>query len=61
MDIQVLSFGLAVLLGVLCFGLVKHTADEFDRWYLEPRPLKIPAFVGAIATFVLVALFIFTR
>ena len=36
MDIQTLSFVLALVVGGLCFALVKHTADEFDRWYEQP-------------------------
>ncbi len=35
MDIQLLSFILAIVLGIVCYGLVKYTADEFDRWYDE--------------------------
>ncbi len=41
MNLELVSFGLAMLLGVLAFGLVKHTADEFDRWYdEEARPVR---------------------
>ena len=41
MDIQTLSFVLALVVGGICFALVKHTADEFDRWYKEPvRPAR---------------------
>ncbi|MCC7449367.1 MAG: hypothetical protein IT324_18255 [Anaerolineae bacterium] len=36
MDVQTISFVLALVVGGLCFALVKHTADEFDRWYEEP-------------------------
>ncbi len=35
MTLQIISFALAILLAVLAFGLMKHTADEFDRWYEE--------------------------
>jgi hypothetical protein len=50
-DIQLLSFGLAILVGVICFALVKQTADEFDRWYEEPKrlTLRIPAIVVSLA------------
>lgn len=40
-----LSFVLAMLIGVVCFMLVKRTADEFDQW-LNVKPLRrvmIPA------------------
>jgi hypothetical protein len=64
MDIQIVSFVLAIIVGVVCFGLVKHTADEFDRWYEEPGTLtriRVPAILGIIATFAIVALFVFAR
>jgi hypothetical protein len=64
MDIQVISFVLAVVVGVLCFGLVKHTADEFDRWYEEPSltaKLRVPTLTGIIASFAIVAVFLFAR
>jgi hypothetical protein len=55
MDIQMISFVLALVVGVVCFALVKHTADEFDRWYADSasrpvirRPLTI---VSGIAIF----------
>ena len=35
MDIQMISFVLALVVAGLCFALVKRTADEFDRWYDE--------------------------
>ncbi len=53
MDIQLISFVLAVVVGALCFGLVKHTADEFDQWYEGPasrRTLRIPAVVVSLVT-----------
>lgn len=31
--LQIISFLLAVLIGVVAFGLVKRTGDEFDRYY----------------------------
>ena len=31
MDIQVLSFVLAIVVGVICFGLVKHTAIYIEK------------------------------
>lgn len=44
MDIQMISFVLALVVAGLCFALVKHTADEFDRWYDEQSDpsLRIP-------------------
>jgi hypothetical protein len=55
MDIQIVSFALALVVGVVCFGLVKHTADEFDRWYMDStlRPvIRRPiALVSGIAIF----------
>ncbi len=64
MDIQTLSFVLALVVGVVCFALVKHTADEFDRWYEEPKPLarRIPiALVSAIIVGAAAFLFNLTR
>ena len=55
MDIQMVSFALALVVGVVCFGLVKHTADEFDRWYtdstLRPAIRRPIALVSGIAIF----------
>ena len=51
MDIQLISFSLALVVGALCFGLVKYTADEFDRWYEGPashRPLRVPAVIVSL-------------
>lgn len=31
--LQVISLVLAIVIGIVAFGLVKCTADEFDRWY----------------------------
>ena len=64
MDIQLFSFIFAIVLGILCFGLVKYTADEFDRWYDgsgEKISLKVPAEVGKLATFIVAALFLLVR
>jgi hypothetical protein len=36
MDIEVISYILALIVGGLSFALVKHTADEYDRWYEQP-------------------------
>jgi hypothetical protein len=38
MDIQIVSFILALVVGFVCFALVRHTADEFDRWYTDSAP-----------------------
>lgn len=46
MDVQLISFILAIVVAGFCFGLVKITADEFDRWYDEPQvqaPVTVPA------------------
>ena len=56
MDIQLISFILAIVLGIVCYGLVKYTADEFDRWYDEqpaaPAKPRIPiAAISIIAVF----------
>lgn len=61
MDIQLLSFVLALVLGLICFGLVKHTADEFDRWYEEPVVRRAPALMGVVVTIATAALFVFLR
>jgi hypothetical protein len=64
MDIQLFSFVFAVVLGIVCFGLVKYTADEFDRWYEgtgEAISLKVPAVVGTLATFLVAAVFLLAR
>ncbi len=63
MDIQLISFCLALVVGALCFGLVKYTADEFDRWYEEPssrRALRVPAVVVSVIA-VLAAFLAFGR
>jgi len=55
MDIQMVSFVLAVVVGIVCFALVKHTADEFDRWYadsaLRPVIRRPIAIVSGVAIF----------
>jgi hypothetical protein len=45
------AYGLALLVGAICFLLVKHTADEFDRWYEQPRFRRIhfPAVLISVA------------
>lgn len=45
LTLSYLSFGLALVVGILCYLLVKRTADEFDRWYEQPRvrALHFPA------------------
>lgn len=64
MTLQSLSFGLAVLLGLIAFGLVKHTADEFDKWY-EPENdglrLRLPTALVGVVIAVLGAAFVFLR
>jgi hypothetical protein len=53
MDIQLVSFGLALLVGAITFGLVKHTTDEFDRWYTDDEyrqsALHIPPVLASVA------------
>jgi len=53
MDIQLVSFGLALLVGAITFGLVKLTTDEFDRWYVDDEyrqtALRIPPVVASVA------------
>lgn len=36
-DLNIVSFVLAMLLGVISFLLIRHTADAFERWYDQPR------------------------
>ena len=51
MDIQLISFVLALVVAGVCFGLVKYTADEFDRWYEAPASravLRIPAVIMSL-------------
>lgn len=63
MNLELLSFGLAVLLGLMAFALVKHTADEFDRWYdAEARPvrrLRLPVALVSLAVAFVAASFLF--
>lgn len=47
--ISYISYGLALLVGGICYLLVKHTADEFDRWYEQPRFRTARIAVGSIA------------
>lgn len=57
-----ISFALALLVGGICFLLVKHTADEFDRWY-DPsrlRVLRVPAAVISLIV-VVIAVVSFVR
>jgi len=63
-DIQIISFWLAIVVGALCFGLVKHTADEFDRWYEgkgESITLRVPAAIGMIVVAAIVGVLLFAR
>ncbi len=63
MDLEVISYVLALVLGAVCFILVKRTADEYDRWYEEPRfralAVRVPAaavsFVAILAAVVLLS------
>jgi len=66
MDIQLLSFVLAIILGVVCFSLVKRTADEFDRWYDEQPAAeaksRLPiATISLLVVFATAAIFVFAR
>lgn len=56
-----IAYGLALLLGAICFLLVKHTADEFDRWYEQPRfrALRFPTAV--ISILAVIALLVLAR
>jgi hypothetical protein len=36
-DLNIVSFVLAMLLAVISFLLIRHTADEFERWYDRPH------------------------
>jgi hypothetical protein len=64
MDIQTVSFVLALVVGGICFALVKHTADEFDRWYEQPvQPARrVPtALISALVIFAAAFLLNLTR
>jgi hypothetical protein len=65
MTLESLSFGLAVLLGLIAFGLMKHTADEFDRWYEDQANgirLRVPvAAFSMLAIAILGAAYLVTR
>lgn len=63
-DIQMISLWLAVVVGALCFWLVKHTADEFDRWYEGKGAvisLRIPAALGMIVVAAIVGWVLFAH
>ena len=58
--LQLISFGLAVLIGLAAYLLVKRTTDEFDRWYtgephrpLTANPVTLSALVSLLAAFFL--------
>jgi len=62
MDIQLVSFILAMVVASVCFALVKITADEFDRWYDEPQlqaPARIPPAARILG--ILLALLVIAR
>lgn len=64
MTLQSISFGLAILLGIIAFALVKHTADEFDKWYeveADGSRLRIPAALVGVVVTVVGAAFLFLR
>ena len=52
MDIQLISLGLALIVGGLAFLLVKRTTDEFDRWYTDDdyrrTALHIPPVIASL-------------
>ncbi|MBX3083655.1 MAG: hypothetical protein KF716_18625 [Anaerolineae bacterium] len=60
MDLEVISYVLALVLGTVCYILVKRTADEYDRWYEQPRfhalATKVPA--AAVSILALIAAFV---
>jgi hypothetical protein len=53
-DIQLISFCLALAVGTLCFALVKYTSDEFDRWYEDPDSLRVLRVPAAIVSLIVV-------
>ena len=63
MSIEILSYILAIVVGLVCFGLVKHTADEFDRWYEQPRfvrpTIRVP--LAVVSVLVVTAAFLLLR
>jgi amino acid transporter len=56
-DWTVISYVLALVLGAVCFVLVKRTADEYDRWYEAPRlrALVAPLPMAAVAAVLVIA------
>jgi hypothetical protein len=63
MTLDMLSYLLAVGLGLVCYVLVKHTADEYDRWYEQPQPKqpvarRVPEVVGVLLALVGTLLFL---
>lgn len=58
MNLEIISFALALLVGGICFFLVKRTADEFDRWYTgegQALALRVPVVVSALTVLAAVA------
>ena len=56
--LQLISFTLAVVIGLAAYWLIKRTTDEFDRWYTGERPrslLNPPAVLGAVVSFLAAA------
>lgn len=59
MEIRLISFVLAMAVATICFGLVKHTADEFDRWYDDndaPTTSRLPLAFSGLSGLAVVAL-----
>lgn len=65
MSLEAISFGLAIVLGLIAFGLVKHTADQFDKWYedeADGKRLRMPvAAFGVLAVVIAGAALLFAH
>ena len=61
--LKIISFLLAVLIGVVAFGLVKRTGDEFDRYYEgdELRLNLLKSFPAGLIVSLLVAFALIIR
>ncbi|MBX3062117.1 MAG: hypothetical protein KF726_04025 [Anaerolineae bacterium] len=63
MDLELVTYVLAIVLGAVCWALVKHTADEYDRWYEQPRfaglAMRVPA--AAVSVVVVIGAFLLLR
>lgn len=59
--ITYISYGLALLIGGLCYLLVKRTADEYDRWYESPRLVRRLPLAAMVSVLIVLAAVILIR